>query len=1409
MKKIHKLLFSTIILLLCIASNVKASHVAGGYFQFICTGTPGVYTVRLTLYRDCSGTILGNGPQNINYSSDCGGGGSVNLALVSTTEVSQLCAAELNNSTCNGGNQPGYEEYIYEGTFNLAACNDWNFYYDLCCRNSSNNVSGQPTFYVESNFNTANNNNCTTTPEITAQPEPFVCVNQPVSYNLGASEPDGHTLQYSLVSAGQSPGNNVPYNGGFNGGSPIPGITIDPNTGTVTFTPTNTGAYIVVIQINEFDNNGNLISSTNYDYQTYVINCSNQSPQPPAGGLSNTSGAIVQNGPNSVTFCQNNSGCFDVVFTDANAGDILTVQSNVATVMPGATVNQTGTNPVTMTICWTPTTTSGTVTLNFLVEDDACPLVGITNYAANVNVQNSMSVDLGPDINLACGATTNITSNVTGGSGNYTYMWNDNPAQNGTSLTNVGPGTYWVEVTDNTGNGCNAFDTIVVTQAAPPIPDFTFDQTCDGDAMQFNDNSTAGAAAIVTYEWDFDSDGNIDATGTSPTNTFGAAGNYNVTLTTTDANSCSEDVTVLVTVDPNPVANFDAPTVCFGEQTNFTDQSNIASGNITGWSWDFDDGSPLDANQNPSHTYTNTGNYDVTLTVTSNNTCTNTVTETVSIYTNPSVNFTPTTVCLNTPTVFTDLSSDPSGIANWEWDFDDGSALDVNQNPTHTYSNPGTYNVQLTVTTGNTCQHDTTIQVEVMPLPTADFNFTEVCEYLSTDFTDNSVVVAPSVIQKYYWDIQNDGTTEYITQNANHQYPGYGTYTVELVVETDFGCKDSITHDVDVYPEPLADFSANPLCLGLPTDFTDESTVAGADNIINWTWDFDDGSPLNNTQNPQYQYGSANTFDVNLSVETNHNCVHDTTMSIEIYDLPTSSFTFNNECYNENIQFTEQASANSAQFDWDFGDGNTSTDPNPQHQYAAPGDYTVELTVTTAIGGCTDVFDAVVTAYPIPTPQFTMNNECVQDNVSFTDQSNVIAPSTVNTWDWSFGDGNTATGANPSHLYASEGIYDVKLIIETDHGCKDSLTQQVTVYPMPVVDFTPTDVCLDYATQFTNLSTVSNLYSNNTNDNYLWDFADGNQSTQENPVHMYSTAGIFNVDLTVESNHGCITTATKVVTVHPGPDVTFTGTDLQGCSPLCFNLNSTAAVDNSGNPANPSNIVSYQWNISNGFSTLSSTPNLSECFENNTADPESHDVQLIVTTDKGCVDSLTVNNYIEVYDNPIADFSYLPEQPTIIDPAIDVTNHSTNADTYQWIVQDIGGSSEENPHFEFPPIPNSYKITLTAETIHGCKDDMSTIVQVLDQLLIYVPNVFTPDGDQYNEVFKPILTSGYDPYDYNLVIMNRWGEPVFESNNSDIGWDGTYRGKLAREGVYVWKIVVKDSYFDDRKEFYGHVTLLK
>ena len=270
----QRLLKFLLAILVLVPLTSKASHVPGGNITYQNIG-PNTFVITLTLFEDCGTAFTSNLPETIDITNNCGLSFSSTISLpniIFQQEVSQLCSASLPASECNGGTLPGVYMHVWQDTITLPGpCDSWVFSYSSCCRNSSNNLTGTSSdYYWESvlNSNTAPTN---TSPQITSQPIPYYCVNQPVVYNFGVYEPDGDSLVYSLINALTGSGSSAPYQAGYSGASPINGINIDPSTGEITFTPNMVGNFVVAVLIEEFDANGNLVGSIIQDFQFEII----------------------------------------------------------------------------------------------------------------------------------------------------------------------------------------------------------------------------------------------------------------------------------------------------------------------------------------------------------------------------------------------------------------------------------------------------------------------------------------------------------------------------------------------------------------------------------------------------------------------------------------------------------------------------------------------------------------------------------------------------------------------------------------------------------------------------------------------------------------------------------------------------------------------------------------------------------------------------------------------------------------------------------------------------------------------------------------------------------------------------------------------------------------------------------
>lgn len=286
------------------------------------------------------------------------------------------------------------------------------------------------------------------------------------------------------------------------------------------------------------------------------------------------------------------------------------------------------------------------------------------------------------------------------------------------------------------------------------------------------------------------------------------------------------------------------------------------------------------------------------------------------------------------------------------------------------------------------------------------------------------------------------------------------------------------------------------------------------------------------------------------------------------------------------------------------------------------------------------------------------------------------------------------------------------------------------------------------------------------------------------------------VTLIAEDACPSLDTLTINVGFLPVPQPTATATPANGCAPLAVTFNNTTDPAMIG--------TDCLWNFGDGTSA-------SGCgIQNNIyTSPGCYDVTLMVTSPDGCVGAATFNNMVCVNPDPIADFSFNPLQPTVLNAVVNFTDQSTNGSTYVWDFAGMGTSTTQNPSFSFGNgTVGDYLVCLTVTSADGCIDDTCKTITIYDELLIYVPNAFTPDGDGYNDVFLPSV-NGADPDHYELLIFNRWGELIYSTEILTKGWDGSYKGKESKQDVYVWKLKARDQVTGVDKFYVGHVSLLR
>lgn len=270
-----------------------------------------------------------------------------------------------------------------------------------------------------------------------------------------------------------------------------------------------------------------------------------------------------------------------------------------------------------------------------------------------------------------------------------------------------------------------------------------------------------------------------------------------------------------------------------------------------------------------------------------------------------------------------------------------------------------------------------------------------------------------------------------------------------------------------------------------------------------------------------------------------------------------------------------------------------------------------------------------------------------------------------------------------------------------------------------------------------------------------------------------------------------------IVYVSQLPEVQFTVDSPGKCTPAIFEFT---------NATNPTQVAETYWYFSDGQS-FANTNNFNAFFTL----PGSYDLQLVIVTPDGCVDSLKTTNLFTVYSKPIANFNITPDPVTIFTTYVQFQNWSTGATSFEWYID--GGipfySELKDPSTYYPEeVVNDYPVELIVTSEFGCKDTANAFVNVRPEIILYAPNTFTPDGDEFNNEWR-IYISGIERYrNFDLEIFNRWGEIMFASYDPDGSWDGTYGGRKVPEGTYIWKIRAEDGYTDAKYEWNGHVTIL-
>jgi large repetitive protein len=1132
-----------------------------------------------------------------------------------------------------------------------------------------------------------------------------------------------------------------------------------------------------------------LTSTTSYYVQTTVNGCT--SPKTTATVTVNPL-PIVDAGIDK-TVCGNNA----IVML---SGAVLNAN--------GGTWSTTGTgtfspNDSLLTASYTPSVaeiTSGNVTL------------ALISFGSCASVIDSMKIIFTPAPNVNAGidqfictgtVTASLTGSVSGGSttgqwttlGSGTFSVNDTMLNATYNLSNADTtaGNVTLILTSTNNGSCLAVsDTMQINITSIPVTSAGNDTTVCGNnpLVQLNGHVTGGSGMGV---WTSNgtgiftpSDSALNAIYTPGTSDISTG---NVTLKLSPINSCliiSDSLTVTIT-PPTIVSAGNNMTVCT-TVTSVNLNGSISGGTTTGTWTTSGDGvfSPTADALNAVYTFgsadTAAGNVTLILASTNNGIC-SAISDTmqIMIIDNPIVNAgNDTTVCGNNPSLVLN-GSVSTGLGVWSSNgtgtfSPSDSVLNATYVPSINDITNGT--LVLTLTPLNPCTpiHDSIILTITPPTIVNAGNDTIVCSS-TANITLNGNVSGNTISGT--WSTTGDGTITPSVDSLNATYT-FGTADMSagnvmmILTSSNNGSCDAIkdTMIIDILNPVIASAGNDIVVCANNSVATLNGTLTGG-TMAQWassgTGIF---SPTDTSLTATYAPSATDITSGNLILLTltpSNSC---TTLSDTLLLTITPAPVVNAGSDITVCGSTTGSVALTGTIDtvadgafWTTnGTGTFIPNDSALNATYIPGATdpdTLNFVLTTYGNGlCNVVSDSMkLIRNNAPTVAFSTANMCAGQSVSFTDNSNPNGE-TITNWSWNFGSGGgTSSLQNPTFSYPSVGNYSVSLLVSTNNGCSDSITQMITINSTPVAASTFNANCQNEQVAFTDASSISsgNIISWN------WNFADGNNSTNQNSTNVFDSSGVYNVVLTVTSDSGCTATSSQLVTINPSPVAGFVS--LIDCKSLVVNFTDTSTVSTG-------NIQSYNWAFGDGGISAIQSP----AYTYN--DTGSYTVTLIVQTNNGCVDTSTT---IVNPGSPIV-AEYAPAGGNYnVNQTVNFDNQSSGGVSFIWNFADGSAiSNTTDPSHSFSS-PGTYGVILTATNGSGCSD--TTMYDfVIASAGSAIPTGFTPNNDGINDYFYFIGSFS----SYELRVFNEWGNQIFYSNVQSDKWDGTYKGKEQPAGTYIY-----------------------
>jgi gliding motility-associated-like protein len=1103
----------------------------------------------------------------------------------------------------------------------------------------------------------------------------------------------------------------------------------------------------------------------------------------------------------------------------------------------------------------------------------------------------SVNISSDPPVLSVCSSLMTINFHSNGSEPLTSTSWNFG---DGGSSTDPNPthgfqntGSYNVTLNYTTASGCKGTVTYKVNSLPPPNPVAVY--TTPGTPAVCSQSITVtfttwSSEPLTSTTWTFGDAGSTNSTAASPTHTYTAIGKYIAALNYVTQSGCKGTAySSVIVIDPK-ITTLDLainPTPACGNSPVTFSTNPTPAMDVNSYTWDFGDGTVnYGSSSFMTHSYSAEGSYTAKVYARSVGGCDTTITKTVTVkppfpHLDNHVN-----TCDGTRG---DVSFNQSsvGATSLIWNFGDGTTTTTpgdQPQVTHSYKKTGVYTPTLTAVNG-TCSLTTsnpyngvTVLLKQNPVLTGDKTSAcgntivniQIANFDKNPYQSDNSYDYGSYYTGYYFSAAQYGDASSfngVRSDPNYSYRWTTTYTgtvtnfkageqgLRFIFQSlGFGCMDTTNIMPLAIKGAVGGFKvdADKMCYQSPVILEDTSKSTPNNTILSWTWNFGDGNTLTQAKGGKvtHLYANPGAYYVTMQITDAAGCSSDVPSAqyVSVNGPKASFYPSGTDVHlNTTVYFynnTQDYGNTNTAYYWDFGDGNTSTDPYPYHTYTTPGTYTVTMSATNPAVPCSSTATPVTIIVRNFNSHFQYSSGYVAGNcppllVSFTNTSyNAVSVA------WDFGDGNTAGNVyNPSHVYEKPGTYIVTLTVYTYNGLQGQYIDSVIIrQPSVVIPKLPPETCIGHP-----VTLLSNIQSGS---NYIWDFGDGSivASPDGNATHTYQTAGSYTATLLVQNDAGCVTDTTlpNPVKIRPNPVATISPASPVLCRGDSQELSATGGSiyqwspstglndPNIPNPvANPGITTAYQLTVKDDIGcqntapltitvvqpgNLQLRPSASICAGDTVQLNATGEMVYTWIDDTQWLDHTDIPNPVAT---PPEDITYTVQGsddhhcfvhtksivvavhplPTVnagpdilVEAGYDATLNATGSPDiirWQWTPEKYLSCYNCPSPVCLPLASTEYVLKVWNQYCHV--SDTMVVAVDCQESHVRIPNAFTPNGDGANDVF---MIKGISIVKH-MVIFGRWGEKVFERDNFIAGdrascWDGTYKGQKCAPGTYVY-----------------------